>query len=196
MIRFQEKIICCLFITISSFMPSLSWALDDGFSVGRKIETRHFTVLIESGVSEESLIRSLDMSSVFGIISGSITGGSSYSPSSLSDLLDALFNWDCRILDMPLYSYKGTIKIARDQQEIKSIFMKLYGQPGFSNKSFFIQEINTIYIASTDFTKEILAHEMGHAIMGSFFVVQPPDKIAEVLAGYVEYQLRKISNPR
>lgn len=32
---------------------------------------------------------------------------------------------------------------------------------------------------------------MGHALMSHYFVVQPSVKIQEVLAGYVEYQLRK-----
>jgi len=36
-----------------------------------------------------------------------------------------------------------------------------------------------------------LGHEIGHAVISNYFVVQPPIRIQEVLAGYVEYQLRK-----
>jgi hypothetical protein len=37
----------------------------------------------------------------------------------------------------------------------------------------------------------VLGHEIAHAIMSHYFVVLPSEKIQEVLAGFVEYQLRK-----
>jgi len=34
-------------------------------------------------------------------------------------------------------------------------------------------------------------HEIAHAVISHYFIVPPPAKIQEVLAGYVEYDLRK-----
>jgi hypothetical protein len=39
----------------------------------------------------------------------------------------------------------------------------------------------------------MLGHEIAHAIISSFFIVPPPEKIQEVLAGYVDYSLLKKS---
>ena len=198
MMRLKLKIFSGLTFLMLGIAPCLSWALepDDGFSLGHKIETHHFTVLIESGVDDEALIRALNIGPQDNFLSGQIMAESPYSPDNLGNQLDILFGWVCSVLDMKLYSYKGVIKIAHDENALKQLFHKLYGQPGFSDKSFFVQEINTIYVAAPDFTKEILGHEMGHAAMGSYFLVQPPEKVAEVLAGYVEYQLRKQSAQR
>ncbi|MBI3601968.1 MAG: hypothetical protein HY209_03650 [Candidatus Omnitrophica bacterium] len=191
--RPKTNLLSVLIFAMAVVAVSLSWAatVDDGFSVGHKIETRHFNVFIAPGVDDALLIRSLDIGPEHKILSGQSTAGVSYSANNLGDLLDVLFGWVCNVLDMKLYSYKGVIKIARDENELKGVFRKLYGQEGYSQKAFYVSELNTIYIAAPDFTKEILSHEMGHAIMGSYFVVQPPEKIAEVLAGYIEYQLRK-----
>ena len=38
---------------------------------------------------------------------------------------------------------------------------------------------------------KVLGHEIGHAVISHYFVVLPSVKVQEVLAVYVEYQLRK-----
>jgi hypothetical protein len=52
-------------------------------------------------------------------------------------------------------------------------------------------EGNTIYVSLKDVSLGMLAHEVAHAIISSYFVVAPPEKVQEVLAGYVEYSIRK-----
>ena len=52
-------------------------------------------------------------------------------------------------------------------------------------------DINTIYITAENFKKAVLGHEVAHAVISHYFVVQPSMKVQEVLAGYIEYQLRK-----
>ncbi len=170
-------------------VPSGVWALpvDDSFSVAKKIESQYFTIYLAPGVNENDLITTLDISSTHKILAGrSLT-----QPDSLSGLIDALFIWAGGVLDMQLNSYKGSIKIARDAVGLADIYRKLYGMNYNGEKGFYIVEINTLYIAAPDVTKEILGHEIGHAIISNFFVVQPPAKVQEVLAGYIEYQLRK-----
>lgn len=108
----------------------------------------------------------------------------------LADMLDGLFSRVCDILDMQLYSYQGTIKICRDGKHLSSVYRQLFNRDT-EMAAFYVSELNTIYIDSERFIPAVLGHEIGHAIMCQYFVVPPPVKVSEVLAGYVEYQLRK-----
>jgi len=57
--------------------------------------------------------------------------------------------------------------------------------------SFYVNDISAIYISGENFRREILGHEIAHAIINHYFVVSPPIKVQEILAKYIEYQLRK-----
>jgi hypothetical protein len=163
----------------------------DGFTPARIIASRFFTIQLAPGVDDLALVSSLDL----GPDSKVLAGQSLSSPNNLANLLDALFIWACGVLDMQLYSYRGTIKVVRDQNELADIYLRLYGTERRSEKGYYIYELNTLYVTAQGFTKEILGHEMGHAIISNFFVVQAPEKVQEVLAGYIEYQLRKKPRP-
>ena len=95
-------------------------------------------------------------------------------------------------LDMNLYSLQGNLKICNDRNHLNNVYDSIFGRK-LQASSFYIDEYNTIYISADDFTKEILGHEIAHMIISHYFVVQPPQKVAEILSGYVEYRLRKTS---
>ena len=63
-------------------------------------------------------------------------------------------------------------------------------QPG----GFYVSSIDTLYVDAEYVNIHILGHELSHAIQVHYFVVPPPAKIQEILAGYVEYQFRKYTN--
>ena len=140
-------------------------------------------------IDEAALVQSLDIGPEHMMFSGQ----GSFSPHDLGDVLDALFSWAGGYLDMQLYSYRGNIKIVRDEKGLADIYRSLYGVEHTGEKGFYVYEGNTLYLVADDFTKEIVGHEIAHAIISNFFVVQPPAKVQEVLAGYIEYQLRKKS---
>jgi len=50
---------------------------------------------------------------------------------------------------------------------------------------------DTIYISAEEFSREILGHEITHALLNHYFVVSPPQKVAEILSLHVEYQLHQ-----
>ena len=106
-------------------------------------------------------------------------------------MVDTLFLRICDLLDMHLYSYRGNIKICRDYNQLSQIYRNLFNADLKGTRSFYTYDLNTIYISPESFQLGILGHEIAHAIISHYFVVQPPVKVAEVLAGYVEYQLRK-----
>jgi hypothetical protein len=164
---------------------------DDGFSSAKKMDGRYFTVDLAEGVDELSLVQSLNIAPQDKILAGQSTDMPQFSSNKLIDLVDALFLWSCNVLDMQLYTYRGSLKVVRDEAALAEVYRRLYGTERTGEKAFYVYEGNTVYVAAADFTKEIVGHEVAHAVISNFFVVQPPAKVQEVLAGYIEYQLRK-----
>ncbi|MDD2702673.1 MAG: hypothetical protein PHC33_01525 [Candidatus Omnitrophica bacterium] len=166
-----------------------SAVVEDGFGASRKIEGRYFTVYYAPQLDPLSLSGQLDIGAGEKVLAGG--DPSSGQGSGLAEALDTLFTRVCGILDMQLYSYQGSIKVCANQSQLAGIYRRLFDRDPGEVKSFYVYELNTIYTSAENFRRGIIGHEIGHAIMSHYFVVQPPVKIQEVLAGYVEYQLRK-----
>jgi len=173
---------CCIV-----FCFSLAYALEDGFGPAKRIETGRFTLDYSSGLDLGELARGLNIGVADRLLAGQPI---SYS-GDLADMLNALFTRVCDILDMQLYSFKGNIKVCRDNLQLAGIFANLFNSDLKNKRSFYVYELNTIYISPEGFKREILGHEIGHAVISHYFVVLPSVKVQEVLASYVEYQLRK-----
>ena len=178
-----------VFLSLAGNIVASAAGPQDAFVAAKKFETRYFTIQLQSGIDEAALVQSLDIGPEHMMFSGQ----GSFSPHDLGDVLDALFSWAGGYLDMQLYSYRGKIKIVRDERGLEDVYRSLYGVEHTGEKGFYVYEGNTLYLVADDFTKEIVGHEIAHAIISNFFVVQPPAKVQEVLAGYIEYQLRKKS---
>lgn len=169
----------------------ISYGFDDGFNSAKKIESSHFSIYYEPDVDSAVLAQQLNISPSDQILAG---GGGRSQASSLglgvASMVDTLFARVCDILDMQLYSYKGNIKVCKNQARLEALYKNIFDKP-FNKESFYINDLNTIYISEDNFKQEILGHEIGHAVISHYFVVSPSVKIQEVLAGYVEYQLRR-----
>ena len=166
-----------------------SYGYDDGFASARKIESAHFAIFLAAQVEYAQLAQKLNVTQVDRIM---VDADAKAGPlSTLSEMLDILFLRVCNTLDMQLYSFKGNIKICKDYEQLKSIYKNLFNADLGGMVSFYVYDLNTIYISTESFKREVLGHEIAHAVISHYFVVQPPMKVQEVLAGYVEYQLRK-----
>jgi len=152
----------------------------DGFVAAKQLETSYFTVSIAPGVDEAKLVQGLRMAP------------HSASGCGLGGMLDGLYEWASKLLYMHVPGYHGEIKVARDTRQLQDIYRRLYGTSVPAHKGFYIYEQDTLYIAASDLTKEVMGHELGHVVVSNYFVVQPSVKAAEVLAGYIEFQLRKM----
>lgn len=184
-----NKIIFVLFI-LFFLTVGISYSYDDGFGAAKKIESNHFTIYYAPELEIATLAQWLNINPSDEILVGK--GRQEYSSvGELTDMLDTLFVRVCDILDMQLYSFKGNIKICKDFTHLKAIYRNLFDKE-LTGQSFYINDLNTIYISKDNFKQEILGHEIGHAVISHYFVVLPSVKIQEVLAGYVEYQLRRI----
>lgn len=184
---FNVIIVSLIFIAIGN-----AYGNEDGFGQAKKIATKQFTVYYAAQLDLPTLAKKLRIS-----FSDRILAGTDPELSTLSDqlgfaeALDTLFLGVCNMLDMNLYSFQGTIKICRDTSQLNDIYTNLFGSSLGGRYSFYVCDLNTIYISQEHFEREVLGHEIAHAIISHYFVVQPPVKASEVLAGYVEYQLRK-----
>lgn len=110
----------------------------------------------------------------------------------LAKTLDTIFADASDVLDINLFSYKGSIKIFPNKQSMRGPLSRIMAGK-IEEPSYYIRDSNTIYISYEDMTLGMLGHEIAHAIISNYFVVAPPPKVHEVLAGYVEYSLRKSS---
>ena len=183
--RYLSRTFLAVVLVLSLFAGFSIAAEDDGFGSARKIESRHFTIYFAPQLDPGELARSLDIRA-----SDKLISGGAYQ-SGLGGMIDTLFTQACDILDMQLYSFHGAIKICRDTNQVNAIYRNLFDKDLPKSHSFYLYNTNTIYISAENFKREVLGHEIGHAIISHYFVVSPSVKIQEVLAVFVEYQLRK-----
>jgi len=167
-----------------------SFAIDDGFGAAKKIEGRYFTIYYEPQIEITQLLQQLNIGPADKLLAGKPLDESFSSETGLAEMLDVLFLEVSEVLDMHLYSFHGTIKISRDTFELNDIYNYLFKKDA-TTRSFYVYDLNTIYTCANNFTRGIIGHEIAHAIMSNYFVVQPSVRVQEVLAMYVEYQLKK-----
>jgi hypothetical protein len=173
------------------FALNASFAFDDGFGPAKKIQSSHFTVYYSPQIDTTTLAQRLNIGPADEILAGKTSKRTNASSGQLAEMLDTLFTRVCDILDMQLYSYTGNIKVCQDYNQLSQIYRNIFGHDLGNRKSFYVNELNTVYISADSFQRGILGHEIAHAVISHYFVVLPSVKIQEVLAGYVEYQLRK-----
>lgn len=162
---------------------------DDGFGRAAKLESRYFNIYYSPQLDVAELARQLNVGVSDQLLVGKTIEAKK--PGQLADMVDVLFLRVSDILDMHLYSFKGNIKICRTNAELIRIYNNLFNKSLKELTSFYSSELNTVYISAENFKREILGHEIGHAIISRYFVVAPPVKVSELLSTYVEYQLRK-----
>lgn len=104
--------------------------------------------------------------------------------------LDNLYYVVSDIMDIHLDQVTINIFLVKSKQEISELLESTTGEE-IKAASFYNKENNTIYISEEEFRVGVLGHELGHAIIAHYFVVPPPEKMQEVLCGYVEYSLLK-----
>jgi len=193
MSRFDNVIIRTLFVIclLSLDVSYAAEAVNDGFRTARKIESRYFDIYVESGVDLQALAMKLSVPpSIKSIIREPVTFSDSYA---LPDQLDTLYLAVLEIMDINLKRFKCDIKICKDRTGLSNVAKRLFGQE-IQTGGFYVVALDTLYIDAENVNINILGHELSHAVQTHYFIVPPPPKIQEILAGYVEFQLRKYTN--
>ena len=55
--------------------------------------------------------------------------------------------------------------------------------------SFYIYENNTIYTTQERINQNVLAHEIGHALVNHYFIIRPPRTVREIISQYIDLHL-------
>lgn len=160
----------------------------DDFSPNQIVHSRYFTIYVEQDADLETLARKL---TVPPSIKAVIKNRPSYSDSlRFEDQLDTLFLAVSEIMDIRLKKFHGEVKICKDNASLANVAVNLFGRP-IQPRAFYVVALGILYVDAESVTLNVLGHELSHAIQSHYFVVPPPEKIQEVLAGFVEYELRK-----
>jgi hypothetical protein len=158
-------------------------------SSGRQIGGgTYFNVYSDGSADAYAVLSKIDLNYL--VYSGSAANSAESVSAILGKTLDGLYLEVSDILDIHIYSFRGTIQVLPDQPSLNRLFKQTYGID-FNERSIYFFEKNTIYISLADMTVGMLGHEIAHAIISHYFVVPPPARVQEVLCGYVEYSLRK-----
>ena len=109
--------------------------------------------------------------------------------------VDALHKRVQDILGMRKLMSRETILLYPNKEKLHAAFSRIskkhrlaYGKSSFP-RAWYIHARNSIYINVEDLHEGILAHEMAHAIVDSYLLIQPPESTSEILARYVESHL-------
>ena len=157
------------------------------------IKGRYFNTYVQSGIDKVGLLEKLN-AGYFLQRARALSDTDYRKGDSLDDqiakTLDAIYLEVSDILDIHMYSFSIDLEIlpGRDtlSEELVKYFNKRLDMP-----SFYFYDRNKIYISYADMTLGMLSHEIAHAIVSHYFVVPPPVKVQEILAGYAEYSIRK-----
>jgi hypothetical protein len=151
---------------------------------------KYFEIYGYPGINVFSLINQLDYQSVHITQSLAPYAQDQQLSDILAKTLDAIYLEVSDILDLHIYNFVGGLEVFEDAQAVAHVFKKYSGLT-MHERSFYFHEKKTIYISEKDLTLGMLGHEIAHAIISHYFAIPPPMKVQEVLAGYVEFHLRR-----
>lgn len=89
------------------------------------------------------------------------------------------------LLDMYPVNFRFTIRIYRDYESLKVAYRES-GLIGSSPIAFYSSSTETIYLTVEKLNGGILAHEIAHAVINTYFDTPPPAKMQEILSQYVD----------
>lgn len=94
-----------------------------------------------------------------------------------------------QILGIYPHSLRFNLHIYKTHHELTDAFRKL-GLTGDSPVAFYSHKYRTIYISVEKLDDLILAHEIAHAVINSYFTPTPSSQLQEIFAHYVEKNLK------
>jgi len=184
-----SKVILKIFLVLISF--KLCFAFDDGFTSVEKIEGKYFTLYYSPELKptgQDDQLNSARKGQVLVADAKPISTNDSF-----SGMLDTLFLHVSDLLDIHLDSFHGAIKVCKDNDTLNNTYKQMFNNDLGGPHSFYVKNLNTIYISAKSFSREAIGREMVYAILSQYFQVQTPIRVQDVLAGYVESQLQNNS---
>ncbi|MEA3306146.1 MAG: hypothetical protein U9R52_04965 [Candidatus Omnitrophota bacterium] len=94
-----------------------------------------------------------------------------------------------KILDMHPHGFQVNIRLYKNHRKLRNAYEEIFKERK-DYIAFYIHKFRTVYISMEHISESVLAHEIGHAIIDSYFGILPPHKIRELLACYVDVHLK------
>ncbi len=112
---------------------------------------------------------------------------------SLAEFLNGLRERVQFVLDLPPSRMKIRIKLHEDVKELSEAYAKRRGEGSKYNKAlaFYERNTKTIHLQTENLRTEILAHEMAHAVIDHYVLIQMPRGIGELLSQHVQKEIVK-----
>jgi len=99
--------------------------------------------------------------------------------------LDAIMEKAEVVLDMFPKNLHISVVLLGTADDVSQVFARKYGKRAQHIAYYSLSE-DTIYISVEDAKLEVIAHEIGHAIVDHYFTDRPPYTIHELMAQFVE----------
>ena len=179
-IKSLAKIAITVLLSLNcSLLYAQEWARVDG----------EFCIIsYEEGVDLSALERKLDLASVDIIgLRGNTIGLST--AERLTNKVEIIAQKVKQILEMYPIGYEVQLKVFKDRQALQARYEEIFGQRK-NIISFYIYKHNTIYTSQDDISEHVLAHEVAHSIIDHYFLIIPPENVAEMLAIHVDTHLK------
>lgn len=193
MLRNKIAIILILSVAISfsrlgdiCLSTDYSWLKETGWKV---IESRYCTILLHPDVNMERVNKKIKIR-FYSLDEGAFSPKGKSIQEQLTEKVERVFKKVQRVLDMYPNKINLNLKIFRTQAQLDEEYAKVFGSTdGMLRISYYIHKYSTIFTTEQAIKEGVLAHEMGHAIADHYFLVNPSEKIKELLAQYAEIHL-------
>lgn len=188
----NDRNICLCILSLAICTTFLLFPLPSQAHIAEEWMTKEgyfCTLYIRQDVDVEALNKKIDTYRVdFGLSQKPITL-SRKPQDELSYKFDVVFLKVQELLDMRPQDVRLDVKIYPSKEDIDKIYVKLFNERG-GFIAFYVFNLNTLFACEEKISVSVVAHEMAHCILDHHFTMQPPKKIAELLAHYAELHLR------
>lgn len=109
-------------------------------------------------------------------------------PTLTRNRVDSLVDTVMKLLGMQLSNLRFTIRLYGKQADLERAY-RGFGLSGPAPAAFYSHNRKCIAVSLNKVSDRILAHEIAHAVISSYFIPPPPMRVQEVLAQYVDMHL-------
>lgn len=115
----------------------------------------------------------------------------SKNPEVVKNRVDEVVERAGRLLDMYPTDLHFNINLYPNNRELEKSYLQVGGLNAFGGApvAFYSHKLKTIYVSLDNLSAGILAHEVSHAIINSYFESSPPARTQEILSQYVDRHL-------
>ena len=170
------------------FAQDFGWLEEEGWKV---IESDYFNILLHPDVNPERFNKKIRVR-FYSLGESAFSSEGKTLEEQLADKLDRIIKKTERVLDMYPAKIRLNLKIFKTQSQLDEEYAKIFGEnDGMLRISFYIHKYTTIFTTEQAVREGVLAHEIGHAVADHYFLVNPSEKIKELLAQYAEIHLEE-----